>query len=163
MRRRRVCKWDPKPLRIFFRPCSCSLRCREKTRDEALKQFSRRTLRCAHRSPEKISKSRHKVPPADPWAEEREGKKRIRATGIRNRVFGRGALEIFRGALPPQRSDRRKTCLSARGRELVFRQRSEDVLGRKISSATAKACDGFIRIDTTNFCFRKNQLSNDRE
>jgi hypothetical protein len=38
--------------------------------------------------------------------------------------------EIFSGTLPPQWSVRRKTCLSAK-RELVFRQRNEDVQGRK--------------------------------
>jgi hypothetical protein len=52
--------------------------------------------------------------------------------------FAKGALEIFRGTLPPQRSARRKTCLSAMRRELVFRQRSEDALGRKMSSDPAK-------------------------
>jgi hypothetical protein len=47
-------------------------------------------------------------------------------------------LEIFRGTLPPQRSARWKTPLRAVRRELVFRQRSEDVQGRKMSSDPAK-------------------------
>jgi hypothetical protein len=47
-------------------------------------------------------------------------------------------LEIFRGTLPPQRSARRKTPLRAVRRELVFRQRSEDVQGRKMSGDPAK-------------------------
>ncbi len=44
--------------------------------------------------------------------------------------FTGAQLEIFPGTMQPQRSGRRKTCLSAK-RELVFRQRSEDLHGRK--------------------------------
>ena len=43
------------------------------------------------------------------------------------------ALEIFRGALPPQRSARKDDCLSASARVSSL-QRNEEVQGRKISS-----------------------------
>jgi hypothetical protein len=46
----------------IFRPCTSSLRCKDETRAEALKQSSLRALRCGSRAPRKISNARPRDP-----------------------------------------------------------------------------------------------------
>jgi len=54
-------------------------------------------------------------------------------------AFARDTLEIFSGTMLPQRSARRKNCLSACKARVFSRQRSEDVHGRKKIRVPAKA------------------------